>query len=96
MILKYSGNEKYMTNELTENINKIHSTELGIIRIKKNLELKINDVIKYCKNIIKEADSINKKGKNWYVYKRDCIITINANSYTIITAHRIKSRNNGT
>ena len=25
-----------------------------------------------------------------YIYKGDCIITINANSYTIITAHRIK------
>jgi len=79
-----------MTNYLIENINKIHSTELGIIRVKKNLELKTNDVIKYCKKITKEADNINKKGKNWYVYKGNCIITINANSYTIITAHRIK------
>jgi len=85
-----------MTNDLIENINKIHSTELGIIRVKNNLELKTNDVIIYCKKIIKEADNINKKGKNWYVYKGDCIITINANSYTVITAHRIKSRNNGT
>ena len=80
------------TNDLTENINKIHSTELGIIRVKKNLELKTNDVIKYCKKIIEDADNINKKGKNWYVYKGDCIITINANSYTIITAHRIKKQ----
>ena len=85
-----------MTNDLIENISKMHSTELGIIRVKKNLELKTNDVIKYCKKIIKEADNINKKGKNWYVYKGECIITINANSYTVITAHRIKSRNNGT
>ena len=85
-----------MTNDLIENINKIHLTELGIIRVKKNLELETIDVIKYCKKIIKEADNINKKGKNWYVYKGDCIITINANSYTVITAHRIKSRNNGT
>ena len=85
-----------MTNDLIENINKIHSTELGIIRVKKNLELKTNDIIKYTKKIIKEADNINRKGKNWYVYKRDCIITINANSYTMITAYRIKSRNNGT
>ena len=85
-----------MTNDLIENINKIHSTELGIIRVKQNLELKTNDIIKYTKKIIKEAENINKKGKNWYVYKGDCIITINANSYTIITAHRIKSRNNGT
>jgi len=81
-----------MTNDLIENINKIHSTELGIIRVKKNLELKTNDVIKYCKKIIEDADNINKKGKNWYVYKGDCIITINANSYTIITAHRIKKQ----
>ena len=90
MILKYSGDGKYMTNDLILNINKIHSTELGIIRIKKNLELKTNDVIKYCKKIIKEAENINRKGKNWYVYKGDCII-INANSNTIITAHRIKN-----
>jgi len=79
-----------MTNDLIENINKIHSTELGIIRVKRNLELKTNDIINYCKNFTKEADIINKKGKNWYVYKGDCVITINANSYTIITAHRIK------
>ena len=92
MILKYSGDGKYMTNDLIENINKIHSTELGIIRVKKNLDLKTNDVIKYCKKIIEDADNINKKGKNWYVYKGDCIITINANSYTIITAHRIKKQ----
>ena len=79
-----------MTNDLIENINKIHSTELGIIRVKRNLELKTNDIINYCKKFTKEADNINKKGKNWYIYKGDCIITINANSYTIITAHRIK------
>jgi intein-encoded DNA endonuclease-like protein len=83
---------KNMTNDLIENINKIHSTELGLIRVKKNLELKTNDIIKYCKNNTKEADKINRKGKNWYVYKGDCIITINANSYTIITAHRIKKQ----
>ena len=38
-----------MTNDLIENINKIHSTELGIIRVKRNLELKTNDIINYCK-----------------------------------------------
>ena len=77
-------------NELIENINKIHTTELGIARIKKNLELKTNDIVKWCKIKIKNADSINKKGKNWYVYKKNYLITINVNSYTIITAHKIK------
>jgi len=44
-----------MVNDLIENINKIHYTELGIIRIKKNLELKSNNVINWCKNIIKKS-----------------------------------------
>ena len=74
--------------EIIENINKIHTTELGKIRIKKNLELETDDVVKWCKNNVKNADNIIKKGKNWYVYKDDVIITINANSYTIITAHK--------
>lgn len=31
------------------NIDKIHTTELGFIRVKRNLNLKADDVIKYCK-----------------------------------------------
>ena len=75
-------------NELIENINKIHTSELGIIRIKKNLKLETVDVLKWCKNEIEKANNIIRKGKNWYVYKENIIITINANSYTIITAHK--------
>jgi intein-encoded DNA endonuclease-like protein len=76
--------------ELLENLNKIHTTELGIMRIKKNLELETNDVVKWCKSKIKNAGNIVKKGKNWYVNIGNSIITINAKSYTIITAHKIK------
>ena len=75
-------------NELMQNINKIHTTELGIVRIKKNLELKTNDVVNWCKNQIKNAESITKKGKNWYVCKGNSMITVNVNSHTIITAHK--------
>jgi hypothetical protein len=75
-------------NDLLLNINKIHTTSLGIMRIKKNLELETVDVVNWCKNKIKNADNIIRKGKNWYVYKESAIITINANSYTIITAHK--------
>jgi hypothetical protein len=53
---------------LLENIEKLHTTTLGIMRIKKNLELEINDSVKWCKNKIKNADKIIKNGKNWYVY----------------------------
>jgi len=76
--------------DIIENLDKIHTTDLGIIRIKKNLELETNDVVGWCKNKTKNADKIVRNGKNWYVYKDNSIITINANSYTIITAHKNK------
>jgi hypothetical protein len=78
-------------NDLVGNINKIHTTTLGVNRIKRNLELKTDDVVDWCKKKTKNAENIVKKGKNWYVYIEDVIITINAKSYTIITGHRIKN-----
>jgi intein-encoded DNA endonuclease-like protein len=75
-------------NDLLANIDKIHTTELGIIRIKKNIELKTNDVVNWCRKKTKNADKIIENGKNWYVYIADNVITINAKSYTIITAHK--------
>jgi len=83
-----------MINDLIESMEKLHTTQLGYMRIKRNLELDINNVAKWCKNKIKNAGNIVKRGKNWYVYNRDCIITVNSNSYTIITAHKIKKKNN--
>ena len=75
---------------LLKNIEKIHTTELGLVRIKKNLSLTKDDVVSWCKETTKVADRIIEKGKNWYVYKDNIVITINASSYTIITAHKIK------
>lgn len=77
-------------NPLIENINQLHTTPLGIKRIKKNLCLEHEDVIQYCKNIILDKHSIiYKQGKNWYCQTKDIRITINSHSYTIITAHKI-------
>jgi len=75
-------------NNLLKNIEKIHTTELGEIRIKRNLELKNDDVENWCKQEIKKKNEIYRNGKNWYVEDKDKIITINAYSYTIITAHK--------
>ena len=80
-------------NELLKNLEKIHTTEMGIDRIKRNLALDCDDVVKWCKNQIKLAgmqkgEKISRKGKNWYVDIGCGIITVNAYSYTIITAHR--------
>ena len=80
-----------MQNELLRNLDKLHTTELGIARIKRNLGLDAEDVVVYCRQIIETADNITRKGKNWYAYCGDIVITINAHSYTIITPHKEKS-----
>ena len=80
-------------NKLTllENIDKIHTTKMGINRIKNNLKLDINNVEDYCKKILLDKNcNIYKKGKNWYCEMNNIIITINSYTYTIITAHIIK------
>jgi hypothetical protein len=74
-------------NDLLENICKIHTTDIGIMRIKRNLGIEVINAVNWCKKRIKKADKIIKNGKNWYIYVWDIIITINAN-YTIITAHK--------
>jgi len=79
-------------NMLISNIDRIHTTELGAERIRKNLNLNIDDVVTWCVQKTKQADHIVRQGKNWYVYTGDVAITINAHSYTIITAHREKQR----
>ena len=78
-----------MNKDLLSNIDKIHTTEMGIDRIKKNLKLSTNDVVEFCKNkILDKKCDIYKQGKNWYCEIDDIIITINSYSYTIITAHK--------
>lgn len=76
-------------NDLLLNLDKLHTTELGVMRIKKNLSLETDDVVSWYRDKIKKADAvISRKGKNWYVDIDSCQITVNAYSYTIITAHK--------
>lgn len=75
---------------LLENIDKIHTTKMGIDRIKRNLKID-DDVVLYCKRKITDDNcNIYKQGKNWYCEIDNIKITINSFSYTIITAHIIK------
>ena len=77
---------------LYKNSEKIHTTEMGIERIKRNLDLNTQDVVEWCKNkILDRRSSIIKKGKNWYISIEDIMIAVNAYSYTIITAHKEKT-----
>jgi len=78
---------------LLENIDKIHTTEMGKERIMRNLGLPDMDVIEYCKKRILDKNShISRQGKNWYCETDNVRITINAHSYTVITAHKTACR----
>ena len=76
---------------LLSNIDKLHTTEMGIDRIKRNLKINTKNVVKYCKEKILDNNcNIYKQGKNWYCEVDNIIITVNSYSYTIITAHTKK------
>lgn len=75
--------------DLIENIDKLHTTEMGIVRIKRNLSIQVEDVVQWCRlRILDKNAVIERKGKNWYAKIDNCVITVNAHSYTIITAHK--------
>ena len=79
-------------NELLDNLDKLHTTELGVTRIKRNLSLETEDVVAWCREKISSDNAvITRNGKNWYISIDACTITVNAYSYTIITAHKAKT-----
>jgi len=75
---------------LVENLDMIHTTGMGVDRIRNNLNLSPDeDVVQVCKNAITDQKSeIIRKGKNWYVKNKNNVFTVNASSFTIITAHK--------
>ena len=77
--------------DLLNNLDKVHTTEMGVDRIKRNIEVDVEDIVAYCIDKIKQENAvIERKGKNYYVSVDGIIITVNASSYTIITAHKEK------
>ena len=85
-----------MSMVLIENIDRVHTTNLGIDRIRMNLGLREIDVVAWCRSKILDKNAvIEKHGKNWYVHIEGCVITVNASSYTIITTHRETKRIRG-
>lgn len=80
-----------VAHPLALNLDKLHTTEMGVERIKRNLNLDTEDPVAWCRDKIRDFESsILRKGKNWYIEADGCQITVNANSYTIITAHKLK------
>lgn len=79
-------------NDLIKSLDKLHTTEMGVERIKRNCLIETDDVVQWSRvQILDKAAKIERIGKNWYVTVGSCKITVNAHSYTIITAHRVES-----
>ena len=76
--------------ELLAGLGRLHTTRLGAERIRKNVALgEGDDPVEWCRGrILSQRAEITRKGKNWYVSAGDCVITVNAHSLTVITAHR--------
>ena len=63
---------------LLQNINRLHTTQMGSNRIKNNLNLNTNNIVEFCKKIILDKNcNIYKQGKNWYCELNNIKITIN-------------------
>lgn len=70
-------------------LDKLHTTKLGEEHIGKNLNLSENaEPVEYLKE--RAGGEISRVGKNFYFSAENVLITINAGSSTLITAHRQK------
>ncbi len=59
------GGKMHDKDTLIENIDKVHTTEMGIGRISKNLGIS-GDVVEICKEkILKKESLVERKGKNY-------------------------------
>ncbi|MBR3628948.1 MAG: DUF3781 domain-containing protein [Oscillospiraceae bacterium] len=74
---------------LLNDLQRLHTTPLGEVRIRRNLSLQCEDVTAWCRELICAQDAvISRQGKNWYIRRNGVTLTVNARSLTIITAHK--------
>ena len=74
---------------LIEDLGRLHTTEMGAEWVRRNIGLTGEDPVEWCRaRILDEGAMTERRGKNWYVRAGGCVITVNAGSFTVITAHR--------
>ncbi|MDR1337560.1 MAG: DUF3781 domain-containing protein [Rickettsiales bacterium] len=74
-------------------IDNLHTTPMGQARVRRNIGIANDaDVIDWARSVIAAApeSAIVRRGKNWYIAHDKCILTVNARSHTLITAHKEK------
>lgn len=76
--------------------HELHTTPLGTARLCKNLGFAPQDVMRQCIRCIAQPGAVYQRmGKNWYITSADCEFVVNADSGTVITAHRRPPPQNG-
>jgi hypothetical protein len=77
--------------------DQFQNTELGFLRIKKNLNIVYftdGETEKYLRKIILSTplEFVETKGKNHYFkcFEHNAILTVNSHTFTVITAKRIE------
>lgn len=76
--------EVFLLNELLQNLDKIHISKSGEVRIRNDFGLTIDNVLDWCKEKISDqAAIIERIGKSWFVYLGDYMITVDARRYHI-------------
>lgn len=75
-------------DRLLKALDKLHTTEAGEARIRKNIG-DVPDVIEWARAQITRVDAdIKRVGKNYRVTAGEYLVTVNAGSLTVITAHK--------
>ena len=70
-------------------LENLHTTTLGAERIRRNVSPNAEDIIAWCRARITAPDAVvERRGKNCYITSGGCTLTVNARSYTVITAHK--------
>ena len=78
---------------MKNSVQSLHAAGLGALRIKRNLNLETDDVVAGPRAVVAATlpDSVIQRGKNYYIYGSDFVLTTNAHSNTVITAHKLKN-----
>lgn len=84
--------EASASDGLVQALKKLHITELGAARIRRNLMLETDDVAQWCADRLRsEPAAVVRRGKNLYVTAGGFEFTLNQKSGTVITVHRLKA-----
>ena len=78
-----------MKGYLLTNLNKLHTTNFGEVRLQKNLLLREENPVLWAKGFIQRSETkISHKEKNFYVSDNYIVLAIHTSSYTIIIGHK--------